>query len=396
MIGITQKFAFAVFVVFMVAIVGTNNAYAHHIDYVQQIQIIFEEHERLQTSIIEDQQSISESDLTKAEIAKIQKMIKVKEKRVSSLWDEILELEQLNIETYKVEPNVKEAFEQARIALEKKFLNSDKLPNNEPVLEVISDFQHGKIILWIDQDMADSDNKLAGSIANQAKNIVKNNSNISLPVEIFETKKKETSCYSRTAECDPLIGGVSVSKVDVNSLNSLGYKAVREGVTGFVMAGHSAVNDGAEIVQAHNQNNNEIGIVTGFEWSRAGDFAFVDLDEDERWITDDIYRTSTTVYDINSKTDLDDMEVGQIVWKSGAGSDLTVGDIYSIQINNGRFIVDGYGLSGDSGSPVFAVVDGYANLFGMMSHMYGYGDGWLVVWGQDYIEDQIGATASTS
>ena len=82
MIGITQKFAFAFFVVFMVAIVGTNNAYAHHTDYVEQIQIIFEEHENLHSSIIEDQTKIAESDLDNQQLAKLQKMIKVKEKRI--------------------------------------------------------------------------------------------------------------------------------------------------------------------------------------------------------------------------------------------------------------------------------------------------------------------------
>jgi len=394
MIGITQKFALAVFVVFMVAIVGTNNAYAHHIDYVQQIQIIFEEHERLQTSVNEDQQSISESEFSKAEIAKIQKMIKVKEKRISSLWDEIKELEQLNIESYEVEPNVKDAFDKAQNALEKKFQSSKTFPSNEPVLQVIPDFQHGKIILWIDQDMAESDKKLAGSIENQAKNIIKNNSNISLPVEIVETKIENSSCYSRTYECDPLIGGISVAKIDVNSLNTIGYKAVRNGVTGFVMAGHSAVNDGAEIVQAHNQNNNEVGIVTGFEYSRYCDCAFVDVDESERDVIDDIYRTSTTIYDIAATTNMSQMTVGQIVWKSGVGSGLTVGDIYGLWPNQGKFLVDGYSITGDSGSPVFAVVNGNADLFGMLVHSSG--SGYWIVQSQEQIEDRIDAVASTS
>lgn len=222
------------------------------------------------------------------------------------------------------------------------------------------------------------------------------------PVTVQYGKLQETSCVSgRQSECRPLVSGISVadqSKVAEGSINTMGYKAVRAGDIGFVIAGHTSTGVGASIVQPHTDSTKVVGTVTADPGSP--DMAFAKVNSGIT-MTDDICAGTTscsTYYDAYSKTARSDQVEGTFIIKAGAfgGSDWGEVDLRYTTSQAVRAYVCGW-AGGDSGSTIFHESGSQfqANIFGMMYSAY-QGTCLVNYYPQDYIQSQIGAVAQLS
>jgi len=378
-----KTIVFAAFFSVIISIIGANDAYADHVDYVDQIADTFSEHEKLHANVIEYKSHVEQSS-NPHEVALLEKMITMKQNEMKQIFKEIKNLEKLNKKSYELDTETQKLFDNAI----QKALELYNPSSNPDVLDIFPDKQHKKILILMDEKNLDFSS--FETISTQQIEIE------TIPIEFVSTSFEPLSCYGREYECDPLRAGISVAAKDVNSLNTQGYKATRNSVVGFVITAHTAdFDDGIEIVQAHNQNNNEVGEVDGICWGSGNcDSAFVELDDSERDITDDIFRTSSTVWDVCGKVAESQMEQGDVVWKSGAATGLTIGDIYSFSPSSDRITLDIYQAGGDSGSPIFEVTtSGCAKIYGMLTGTWA---GNPFMYPQDDIEDDIDAKVSTS
>ena len=178
-----------------------------------------------------------------------------------------------------------------------------------------------------------------------------------------------TGCGSQQSNCDPLQGGVKI-RITGGSDCSVGFKAKDGNDTGFITAGHCG-EIGADVTEP-NYPWNKIGEVTkdGFKDSDGYtycDCLFVNMTE------------NVTVADtIFSDIDIDgigDIIAGQTVSMKGFKSNTIQGEInangYSVVIDGmihiSHFRIDSPPLSGDSGGPIYRIVDGTPKILGFMS-----------------------------
>ena len=307
--------------------------------------------------------------------------------RLEKLIDD---LQQLNWKLYEMDPELKERLLSAEKVLFDKYenLGSSTYIGDNAVEWVTADHLRRHINVFINPD------KEAAGFAVPTETSVNG-----IPVVIDYGKTQLISCVNNDNqdECNPLVGGISIADLnDVPDLNTLGYKAFRNGVEGFVMAGHSADGVGSDIVQPGEDANRIVGQVVENCYTTtncSGDMAFVDTNMN---IVNEIF-SSTGTRTIVDKTAGQDQTIGTFVKKMGAATDESIHEITSHCSDNtciNAKLISGDIRGGDSGSPVFTGTSN-VNLYGMVYAMPESPSGtWARYLPQDYIEQQIGAVPS--
>jgi len=179
----------------------------------------------------------------------------------------------------------------------------------------------------------------------------------------YEDYPTPTSCASRTSPCDPLIGGIDIH-VGLNLLDgscTLGIEAVRNGLDGFITAGHCA--DGKAFGTSVYQPTlgTDVGSlqIENFFHNSSCDCAFV-ADRPGNPIMDNaIFQSGTSTYTPVTATSSGG-QAGQMVKKSGVVTGNTLGTVTSTSVSKtygGNTITNLvkttlYADCGDSGSPV--------------------------------------------
>lgn len=328
--------------------------------------------------------------LAKAQIAFQRLQTETDPAEIDRLQNEIRTLEQLNMKLYAIEPQLEKRLYAAEKLLIDKYtnVNSTSYVGDNPVDTVFADLLTRSIVLFVNPDKVVPSNLPTESAVD------------GFPVRVEYGKTEETACVnnSRTEECRPLIGGISVSEqTKAPDLNTLGYKATRSGALGFVIAGHTAVAPLKYIVQPHTASTKIVGQVQAICWS-----GYATCDGDFAWarastgisVDDDIFKGNGQTYDISSKRADSGQTVGTFVIKSGAGSGNTLGEVASNSPNNNYNLAKIPVTGGDSGSPIFWESGGNADLFGIITAKVGAD--YAKYWPQDYIETKIGAIAQTT
>ena len=330
-----------------------------------------------------------ENAKSKQEKQDLDKKIQASLAEIDRLEKLIDELQQLNWKLYEMDPELKERLLSAQKVLFDKYENtgSPTYVGDNSVEWVSADHLRRHIVLFINPDKATGFAVPTETSVN------------GIPVVIDYGKIQLISCVNNDNqdECDPLVGGISIADSNrVPDLNTLGYKAFRNGVEGFVMAGHGADGVGSDIVQPGDDANRIVGEVVvhcNSDPNCFGDMAFVDTNMD---IVNEIFG-STITRTIVDKTAGQNQTLGTFVKKLGAA---TGGSLHEITYHYPGStlilakLINGYLGGGDSGSPVFTGTSN-VNLYGMV---YGKGESSSGIWAkyhpQDYIEQQIGAVPS--
>ncbi|HEX7032462.1 MAG TPA: hypothetical protein VF172_05630, partial [Nitrososphaera sp.] len=176
-------------------------------------------------------------------------------------------------------------------------------------------------------------------------------------IELKTAKVVETSCDSRTSDCEPVTGGIYINTTFEDGTDgTITFAATDDdGNEGFVIAGHSAGFNEGEFV---GQPTTEIKgtVITNPDTStRTCDCAFVKLTgghEGDEW---KIWKTSSSSYNIVSKK-LESQLVGNELFRIHATSGTKLGGItgtnWSITNSFGILMTDQYtGVVGDGSSP---------------------------------------------
>ena len=361
--------------------------------YGEEIVLAYEEVD-LHLANIAEYKKQKENAKSEQEKQDLEKKIQASLAEIDRLEKRIDELQQLNWKLYEMEPELKERLLSAEKVLFDKYENpgSSTYVDDNAVEWVSTDHLRRHINVFINPD------KEAAGFAVPTETSV-----YDIPVVIDYGKTQLISCVNNDNqdECDPLVGGISIAdrnRVPLNSLNTLGYKAFRNGVEGFVMAGHSADGVGSNIVQPHTNANRIVGQVVAHcnsDPNCSGDMAFVDTNMN---IVNEIF-SSTGTRTIVDKTAGQDQDLGTFVKKLGAATGGSVHEINDIDLSIGRIeaeLISGDVGGGDSGLPVFTGTSN-VNLYGMTFTILAGPGGdpkWIRYHPQDYIEQQIGAVPS--
>lgn len=318
--------------------------------------------------------------------------------RLSLIDKEFQRIEQLNIELFKLPPEIEDKLYSVEKSLIDRYLDrtSKNYVGENPVVVIDTFPLTASITMRIDPDKVASD----GSNVPVETNIE------GIPIKVEHGKPVEISCTPDNplnGVCRPVLGGVSTSEqqnaIPGTSKNTIGYKATKGGQNGFVMAGHSAVGPGKIIVQPYRDFEKRVGVVpssgafcySGFTC----DFAWVDLDSGIS-IQDDIYTTCYTCrYDIAYKDPESSQQPGNLIKKAGVGLGVTQGQITSNSPNNHYILTDMNAAAGDSGAPAFWNTGVIARLQGVVfSATQDFQNTYYFP--QDWVQSQIGAVASTT
>jgi hypothetical protein len=295
---------------------------------------------------------------------------------------------------YEMEPQLEERLHAAEKLLIEKYLdvNSTTYVGDNPVGLIFTDLLRRTVVVIVDPERIAETGPI--QIEDQVNGI---------PVTVVETAVEDISCVnnSRTEECRPLVGGISIreqSKIGTTPFDTLGYKATYSGDVGFVLAGHSAVANLKYIIQPYDENKVVGQVLRYCNTIYECDFAWAKVATGVS-VIDDICMGSTSCsggYDISSKTAGVNQPEGGFVIKSGAKTGNTIGEVTDnccANYNLAKIYTEG----GDSGSPIFYESGGNANLYGMIYNRFLYNGEWHAsYYPQDYIQTKIGAVASTS
>ena len=173
-------------------------------------------------------------------------------------------------------------------------------------------------------------------------------------------KQKHSNCLARSNNCNPMLGGLKVQVSGTNSIGTLGFPAVRNGDTGFVITAHQAdYRTGGTVYQF----TATAGTVEDM-YGTGCDCAFVDhystKSTDEK-----IWISGYGRFTITSESDeWSDHSVGTLLRKSGIKSGVTSGSISSTEGNYVYTTI--YTERGDSGSPVYAGTGKNGMLYGLL------------------------------
>ncbi|MBI5146447.1 MAG: hypothetical protein HZA84_04430 [Thaumarchaeota archaeon] len=380
-------------------------------DYFAQARVVFDEIQGLESKINADGEKIASmtDQFAKAssgtvekvnlerQIKDLQTLTDVRTKRIADLHGELDRLEKLNVAAFKVDDITRQKFQTTERAIIDRYLdeNSVNYVGSNPVEEVYAHTKNRSIVIILDpQELTEKKINIDSMKATFA-NIIKTAVGEEIPIEIQFGKFVDLGCAARDNPCRPLLGGLTVSKKNVNTLNTMGYKASKTGEgTGFVIAGHTAENLDAEIVQPHNDNTKRVGTVRAYSNTVSCDCAYVKVDAGIT-VDNTIYKSSNLVYTVTGKTADSSQTVGTWVYKSGARTAVTLGQITGNVAGNSYNAVDIYHGQGDSGAPVFATVSGdNVSLYGMFyrgtyAEPPGLGPAKYHPW--DQIQSQIGA-----
>lgn len=367
--------------------VSKNNEYMTQAKVIFQQQMLEEENlamykqERANASSEEQRQDLDSK-------------IKESEEKLKAIHEEFQKIQTLNVALFALTPDVEEKLYSVEKFLIDKYMDdaSDSYKAGNPVVVIDSFPLTRSIKITLD----------TAKISTDGSNIPNERNIDGIPIEIAYGKPVEVGCTPDnrlTGVCRPVLGGVSTAEKDSvpsNSKNTIGYKALKGGVLGFVMAGHSAVGSGKIIVQPYNDATKRVGVVGTGAFCLNGfvcDFAWVDIDSGIS-VQDDIYTTCYTCrYDIGSKYAESSQTPGLLVTKAGVGLGVTMGQITSNSPNNHYILTDMDAAGGDSGAPVFQNSGVIATLYGIVFSATGDFKN-TYYFPQDYVEAQIGAVAS--
>jgi hypothetical protein len=396
--------------VLVLSTTGTHNAFADTpidtTDYFGQALKVFNERQKISLEAaglqqqIDDLKASSTTDTStiNTRIASLQQQLDADNAQMDSDTKEIKRLETLNIKSYQVDQQTAKKLLDAQNAIREKYnVRSDNLYSDKPVQLVYANFKYRTIVVMLDPS------KVTGNPESLvAKTVGANGESISesidaktlqsieptkdIAVDIQYGKVTPTSCPSRTQVCTPLVGGVSISNIAVHTLNTIGYRAFSGQTAGFVIAGHTATESNT-IVQPY-QSNNVIGTVS--LKCPNYDCAFVPVSQQT---LNSIYINGVTQWAITANIPASQQVAGTYVYKTGAGSGVTMGQIINPPnpaggVGQAQMTVSG----GDSGAPVVQDSTGTtSHLDGQLFAQAG-NTGLYNTW--DIVKSQIGVTPS--
>ena len=178
-----------------------------------------------------------------------------------------------------------------------------------------------------------------------------------------------TSLSCTQNECEPLIGGNWIEVVG-DAPCSFGFKAIKDGVYGFITAGHCA--DGLVGNSVYDYSGTNIGTVSQerFDWGTSCDCA---------WITGSTSLYNNEVFDMPSthtitQTTQASEQQNDLIMKTGAAGGISYGTVSAVNVSV-YSVLDGYYVQnlvrsdvamvhGDSGGTIVSASD-KGNLYGI-------------------------------
>lgn len=388
----------------LIPVTGANKVWAHHVNYMDQmvlidkeLEVLYSDNEVLKSDIQELQKTSSAQDArSNAIIQKLQQQLNAKTDRMIELDEEFRRLEQLNMDSYRVDSATEKRFYAAEDAINERYLdkNSVKYVGDNPVTFVTVDFQHKAMVVMFDPDQVTNPNlaadKTPATILKDIRTIIGQD----VPINIEYGKPQLVLCSSRTSVCDPLIGGIQVADTtNPGGAGTEGYKSSVGTESGFVTAGHVSGPIGKIVEQP--LNNRDVGTVTKYCRSTADngdtcDFSFVDLYSGISISSSSIFWTSSANWVITNKVADSSQTVGTTVKKSGVGTGNTIGTITDNNPSKKYTVAQITVGSGDSGSPIFrqpSDLQNYVDLYGIV---YKKAGSYALYYPWDYIKTTLG------
>ena len=328
-------------------------------------------------SIEDDMKMLLDPVLTKEQIKLIEKRIQNKTDQNAGFYDEAAEIQWLNIESYKLDPETQEIFDKARQAI------SDTYLGKYGVYDLDVENKYRKVLVFMDPDDFNKSD-YSGDISSF---ITELQYSVAVDVEVHVAKYVEThstGCPSGYDPCLPAKGGIQISHEDTTGSGStLGFKAYHPSHGyGFVIAGHEAGSLGTDMAQP--KNGGSIGTVKEMG-GQFCDCAFVKFSSGH-YMNDQIWSPDAgSIYPIGVRN-TSSTPPGTFVMFDGVGGPLKIGTVISESSNFGRVTM--IPVMGDSGAAlIIPQANGKANLYGMMtSHTGAYG----IYEPYDWIKSELG------
>lgn len=327
--------------------------------------------------IEDDIKMLLDSDLTKTQIELIEKRIQNKTNQNTAFYNEAMEIQWLNIESYKLDPETQEIFDKARQAI------SDTYFGKYGVYDLDVENKYRKVLVFVDPDEFNKSD-YSGDIRSF---ITELQYSVNVDVEVHVAQYVETNstgCSSEYDPCLPAKGGIQISHEDTTGSGStLGFKAYHPfHVYGFVIAGHEAVSVGTDITQP--RNGGSIGTVKEMG-GQFCDCAFVKFSSGH-YMNDQIWSPDAgSIYPVGVRNTAS-TPPGTFVMFDGVGGSLKLETVISESSNFGRVTM--VPVMGDSGAALIVPqANGKADLYGMMTASTGsYG----IYEPYDWIKSELG------
>ena len=315
--------------------------------------------------------------LPESEKAEKQAEIKQRDSKIIEIRAQIDALQAEVIEFMKMDPNEEKRFLKIAAELHQRYDGSD----SAFVMAGI-DYEQKKMTVELTtsfDDIVKFENSSV-AIAEKIRDAVGEDD-----VLITVDSMKPVTCTNYLQKCRPLVGGVAIARADDPSdlSGSIGYKATKGSVVGYVTAGHAVdFHNTGNRAMLQPLNGEQVSDGTGYPFTKSpssGDVSFQRTSVD---INDDIYYGSNTKIDIASYATSSSEHKGQFVYKMGAGGGLSWGFVQKHWKTNDVWETSASVASGDSGGPMFNI-SGYANgqyngkLFG---HAYSATSDWDAIY----------------
>lgn len=325
-------------------------------DFVAEWKILQDQVDVLREKQSEYRETMSKS-IDTDEILQIAKSMDANDLKISSLIQQIDELEQESINSMKMDPKLEEKLFATEMEISKTYLG------DTAVWGAYVDYELKKVVVYVDATQQNADQISNSIITQYGKDVV----------EIDNDLPQPTACGSQTSTCRPLIGGIELSRYSdpSNRAGTLGYKATdSNGYTGFVTAAH-VVNEGnpGNIWMKQPINGGLVGYATEMHEGQGNlDTAFVRTTTS---IDDDLYKGPNQVADVKYKAIASDHTMGAFLYMMGTSSGEITGTINGIS-SSGWYKTTMSPVSGDSGGPVYKKIGGAGGTYTIkiFGHMF--------------------------
>jgi hypothetical protein len=286
--------------------------------------------------------------------------------RIKTLRNQIGGLQAESVAFMKMSPDVEQRYERIVSALHEKY--GGEASGNAFVMAGIN-YEQKKLVAELTTALDDSvefENSSV-AIAEEIRSLA-GEDNVIITID----QMKPTACTNYLGACSPLVGGVAIARYDDSSnlAGSIGYKATKNGQTGYVTAGH--------VVDYYGTGNrkmlqpvggSQISDGTGYPFTTSASSGDVSFQKTSVSINDDIYYSSNTKIDVANYATSSSDHTGQFVYKMGAGGGLTWGYVQTHWSNTNVWTTSASVSGGDSGGPLFQITGSsggqyYGKLFG--------------------------------
>lgn len=379
----------------VIPISGINMAHGST-DYFKQAIIVFDDIQRLDAEIIQEKNQLSQVSDNKA--IDLERKISDKQTKLDELWKEMDRLEKLNNERFTVAPEIYEKLENIHEVLKNKYVSSKSTTyvGDNPVERIGVNWLTQSIIVLLNPDKL-TDEVTSYSMKELVSDDIHDIVGENIPIEIQIGKMTPLSCTAKDAVCRPIIGGITVARDTDTSLNTIGYKATKTSYgTGFVVAAHTVLSVNEVVHQPHDETSETVGTVKAYCWistDKECDFAYVQSTET---VNNEIFKSNNNVYTITGKTVDSSQDLGDWVYKVGARTGISLGQVSENSGTEYYNKVEIYHGAGDSGAPIFALSGDNANLYGILFSSDlpnpdnpGLDDAYYYAY--DYVQSKIGA-----